>query len=232
MGKLSPRVADDLKAFTKDGFDENATFLAAEQAKYKNLIKRLLAEQLDQPSDAFVQFVLHQVYSRPITEQVRANFFRFIRNGVREFVIEQAPWPDPGVCDTIPPPVSREPRGIDPESPPDLTHSKISRATIDGQVLEGANWNSVLRHMVAKGMQDPEHLAMIRSICGGGVIAGEQKDKGFRPVHRRGACVSVRYQPAKNALDYIAKIARTTNVSVCLDIAFPDGSTRRLEILK
>ena len=232
--QITPSAVDVLKAFTKSDYDEKALINMAKEVKYKNLIKGLLAKQLDNPSDGFVRFFLDQVYNGRKTKQVHSKFSRIIRHSMHEFVTEQAPRHvrEGSLGYSTSPGAPRGEKAIDPESPPDFKGSKITRALLNGQVVAKPDWNPLMAHMVALSMKDPKQHEMVRKICGSSVVDGERRDNGFRPVPYKGSCVSVRYQGANRAYVFISKIARCTNISLHSDIDFPDGSTKRLEIPK
>jgi hypothetical protein len=65
---------EELKKFSKSAFDLNHILTTASELKYTREIVRLLAEQLREPSDDFVKFVVSNVYSGRMTQPIREQF--------------------------------------------------------------------------------------------------------------------------------------------------------------
>ena len=63
MLDIQPPLVNELKRFTKSGFDLDATLTAASDLKYTKEIKQTMIEQLEAPSEDFVRFFLSYVYS-------------------------------------------------------------------------------------------------------------------------------------------------------------------------
>ena len=80
---------DELKRFTKTTFDEDATVQAATELKYTGEIKRILAQQLREPSDDFVRFFTSQVYSGRVTPTVRERFGQRTREALNQYINER-----------------------------------------------------------------------------------------------------------------------------------------------
>lgn len=80
---------DELKRFAKSSFDEDSTVQAATELKYTGEIKRILAEQLREPSDEFVRFFTSQVYSGRMTQPIRERFAQRTREALNQYVNER-----------------------------------------------------------------------------------------------------------------------------------------------
>lgn len=76
----------ELKKFHKSNFDVEAVFSAAENLKYSNQIKILLQQQLDDPQDNFVRYVLGEVYDGLKTQAVIAKFKPLIKKSINQFI--------------------------------------------------------------------------------------------------------------------------------------------------
>lgn len=76
----------ELKKFHKSNFDVAAVFSAAENLKYSNQIKVLLQQQLDDPQDSFVRYILGEVYGGLKTQSVIAKFKPLIKKSVNQFI--------------------------------------------------------------------------------------------------------------------------------------------------
>lgn len=79
-------AVQELKKFTKSGFDiDNLEDVAAE-LKYTNEIKQILAKELINPSDDFIRFFASQVYPKKITQQAKERFSGITKNALNQFI--------------------------------------------------------------------------------------------------------------------------------------------------
>lgn len=67
----------ELKKFCKAEFDVDSIFSTASELKYANEFKRIFAAQLDNPSDDFLLFFLHDCYAGKKTQNVLENLDLF-----------------------------------------------------------------------------------------------------------------------------------------------------------
>ena len=79
-------LVDELKRFTKTTFDEESTVQAATELKYTGEIKRILAQQLREPSDDFVRLFASRIHTGIITQSVRERFGRYTRQALNQFI--------------------------------------------------------------------------------------------------------------------------------------------------
>jgi len=79
-------LVDELKRFTKSAYDEDSTVQAATELKYTGEIKRILAQQLREPSDEFVRLFASKIHSGIITQAVRERFGRYTRAAFNQFI--------------------------------------------------------------------------------------------------------------------------------------------------
>ena len=89
MLEFDDALVDELKRFTKSTFDEDSTVQAATELKYTGEIKRILAQQLREPSDDFVRFFTSQVYSGRMTQTVRERFGQRTREALNQYINER-----------------------------------------------------------------------------------------------------------------------------------------------
>lgn len=87
--EITPKIAETLKKFGKEGFDLESSLSGAKGIKYDTSIKKLLAEQLKRPSDDFVLFILGQVYRGTKTKKIKESFVKITQEAFREFVNDQ-----------------------------------------------------------------------------------------------------------------------------------------------
>jgi predicted type IV restriction endonuclease len=71
---LNPPHVAELKKLTKQSFNIEELLSAAGELKYTRQIKRMLAEQLENPSDEFVKFVASKVFTGVLTPSRREYF--------------------------------------------------------------------------------------------------------------------------------------------------------------
>ena len=97
--KFSDSDLAELKKFKKESFNVSLVIDTAEELKYKNLIKDLLNEQLNQVDDKFLNYVLNEVYqnkrkTQPILDKfrpwVQQAFYDLINERIYERLQEAA----------------------------------------------------------------------------------------------------------------------------------------------
>lgn len=86
---MREQEVEELKRFTKTAFDINGILTTASELKYLREIKRIIAEQVQEPSDDFVKFVAAQIYTGKITQSVREQFTYMTRKAFKQFVNDQ-----------------------------------------------------------------------------------------------------------------------------------------------
>lgn len=77
---------NEIKRFSKTAFNPNEMEDAAKNLLYKKEIKRLMLEQLINPSSAFVKFFAGQVYSGMLTAAVVEKFTGLTKCSLNEFI--------------------------------------------------------------------------------------------------------------------------------------------------
>ncbi|MBM7845374.1 type I restriction endonuclease [Herpetosiphon giganteus] len=80
---------DELKKFTKATFDVAGIVTTASELKYTREIKRIMGEQLTNPSEEFIKFFATQVYSGRMTANMREQFGQTTRRALRNFINDQ-----------------------------------------------------------------------------------------------------------------------------------------------
>lgn len=76
----------ELKKFTKDIFDIDTIFNTASELKYTSLIKCQLTNQLNNPSDDFVRFMINDFYTGVKTSNVVERFKPIVKKSFQQFV--------------------------------------------------------------------------------------------------------------------------------------------------
>jgi predicted type IV restriction endonuclease len=81
---------EQLKKFTKSAFNLEDIMTSASELKYMKEIKRILNEQMQEPSDEFVKMIVAQIYTgKKVTQAVREQFAQIIRRAFRQFINDQ-----------------------------------------------------------------------------------------------------------------------------------------------
>lgn len=86
---LDDTVLAELKKFSKTSFEIGAILANANDLKYTREIKRILAQEWNQPSEDFVRFFTSQVYAGRMTQAVREQFTEITRKALQQFVSEK-----------------------------------------------------------------------------------------------------------------------------------------------
>lgn len=76
----------EIKKFARDSFDIDNIFTTASELKYTSLIKAQLNNQLNNPSDDFVRFIIGDFYSGVKTANVIEKFKPIVKKSLQQFV--------------------------------------------------------------------------------------------------------------------------------------------------
>lgn len=85
---IKETVVPEIKKFHKSNFDLDAIFNTASELKYSSRIKQLLLQQLDAPTDNFVNYILSEVYSGRKTQNVVDKFREISKKSLNQFISE------------------------------------------------------------------------------------------------------------------------------------------------
>ncbi len=80
---------DELKKFTKSAFSLEDILTTASTLKYAGSIKKILEEELKNPSEMFVRFFASQVYDGRLTQPVIEQFTKIVKEARAQFVNER-----------------------------------------------------------------------------------------------------------------------------------------------
>lgn len=86
--ELKEQDISELKKFHKSNFDIEAVFNAAENLKYAGQIKALIKQELDNPSDQFIRFILSAVYDGMKTQAVIEKFKPLVKKSLNQFITD------------------------------------------------------------------------------------------------------------------------------------------------
>src|SRR5690554_2132174 len=89
MKRLDARLVGELKKLTKSQFDIIALVERASALKYNGEIKRIFAEQLEEPEDGLVEFFTRKIYSGRLTQKTKDDFRDIVRDALAEYISER-----------------------------------------------------------------------------------------------------------------------------------------------
>lgn len=85
---LKDAQINELKKFSKEIFDKENIFSTASDLKYSSLIRNLFANDLENPSDEFVRYILSNVYDGQKNQKVLDKFKPIVKKSFNGFVNE------------------------------------------------------------------------------------------------------------------------------------------------
>ena len=89
MASISDEDVEQLRRFTKDAFKVEDTIEVARDLKYGREIKRILAEELERPSDEMVRLFASRVRPGRMTKVVKDQFTDLTGRALRNFVTDR-----------------------------------------------------------------------------------------------------------------------------------------------
>ena len=89
MLDFQERHITELKKFTKSSFDLDEILTTASELKYTAAIRKVLAQEFDQPSEDFIVFLARHVYSGRMTQSAKEQFTEIVQKAVKRFLNDQ-----------------------------------------------------------------------------------------------------------------------------------------------
>ena len=86
---LTKKDIKELEKFINGSFDVNEAVNRADDLKYRNLIKKTMIKEFENPSDEFVRVIGKQIYDGVLTQSLRERFARIIVSVNTEFINER-----------------------------------------------------------------------------------------------------------------------------------------------
>ncbi len=83
---INEGIVSEVKRFSKEKIDIDAAFSAASELRYTNAIKLLLSKQRSSPDEAFIAYILGEVYAGRRTQQVVDKFTPIIKKAVNAYI--------------------------------------------------------------------------------------------------------------------------------------------------
>jgi hypothetical protein len=105
---------------------------------------------------------------------------------------------------------------IDPRALPNLRHTKVLDAAIEGTSIAKPNWNGLVEEMLRRGMERVRTYEKLRPLCPVNMLKGRKEDEGYSYLADIG--VSVQGQDANGACRTI--VAAALGLGIALDIGF------------
>lgn len=88
MLSLKESTINELRKFCKENFDKDKIFSTAEELKYSSMIKSVLANEFDNPSEEFVRFILTTIYEGQKNQRIIEKFTPVVKRAFSSFVNE------------------------------------------------------------------------------------------------------------------------------------------------
>lgn len=86
LDKLDQSLLPEIRKLTKAKFNVEDALDSAADLKYSREFRRIMKEQLENPSDEFLRFFVKQCYSKQITEKARERFHPLLKASLKLFI--------------------------------------------------------------------------------------------------------------------------------------------------
>jgi hypothetical protein len=105
---------------------------------------------------------------------------------------------------------------IDPRELPNLTHTKVLEASIEGEPVPSANWNLLRDELLRRSVRRVKTLERVRQVCPVNFVEGRKLDEGYH--YLADINLSVQGMDANGACQAIVTAAQVCGIPV--DICF------------
>lgn len=86
LEKLDPSLLPEIRKLTKSKFNVEDALDSAADLKYSREFRRIMKEQLENPSEEFLRFFVKQCYSKQITEKAKERFHPLLKESLKLFI--------------------------------------------------------------------------------------------------------------------------------------------------
>ncbi len=86
MLDIKEPTVEEVKKFSKSSFELDSILATASELKYMREVRRIIEDQINQPSEDFVKFFASQVYSGKLTQPVREQFTEITKKTFKQFI--------------------------------------------------------------------------------------------------------------------------------------------------
>jgi len=206
----------------KDGVQSENARQQADRLLSLNRAERILAECLPE-ARRIIQRPPFPSLPEALAQLAEQRGIAITRERAAAFIerAETAPPPTPP-APTPPPhtlPLHRGGREVDPDHPPDLSHTTVTSASIGGETAH--NWNDLVAAGIRLAWQRGHRNAgEIRAYSGANIRAGRHTAHTFRPV--QGTGFSFQYVQASRAWEIALRIARNLGVPIVVEFKWRD----------
>lgn len=100
---------------------------------------------------------------------------------------------------------------------PDLTHTKVLSARIDGLEFPRAKWNTILSHLAVTAYKGKSAR---NTIAASGIVQGQRTDSGYKYYPK--ADISIQGQDANDAWRMSVELANMLNVDLVVECEWRD----------
>lgn len=89
LEEIDDGLLPELRKLCKDSWDLDATLSAATELKYMNQLKRVIAQELLEPSEGLVKHFASQVYEGPLRQDRREFFAKLLKRAFKQHINEE-----------------------------------------------------------------------------------------------------------------------------------------------
>lgn len=175
---LNEGQISQLKKFAKSNFDLDGILETASDLKYTNEIKKLLAQEMAEPSEDLVRLFATRVYAGRFTKAVKEQFEPIAKRALQEFVSDR-------VRDRLTSALNQESQAPSPRVEEEASAGDPEE---DGIVTTPEEWEAfhVVRAILSDSI-DPKRVAMrdVRSYCG--ILLDDNNRKPVCRLHFNGS---------------------------------------------
>lgn len=86
LSQLDETIIQEVKKFSKQSFDIDQILVSANDLKFTKLVKSYINDQLINPSEEFMQFILKNIYSGRVTAQVKEQFTPILKRAFIQLI--------------------------------------------------------------------------------------------------------------------------------------------------
>lgn len=114
--------------------------------------------------------------------------------------------------------------GVDPQSPPDLTYTKVLKAEFDGQKVFNPNWNKLLKIAHERALEEIGSFSELAQVTNSNIKKGEFDEKGYHSVTTgsRIPDFSIQGKKARTAWPDILHLAKYLHTDVFIRFKWPN----------
>ncbi|PHS23863.1 MAG: hypothetical protein COA84_10285 [Robiginitomaculum sp.] len=122
---------------------------------------------------------------------------------------------DTAITETTSANIHTKPIHFSSDNPPNLTHTRVIRAQIEGQALPKANWNKLLSTLYGIAVKNNKDLKYLEALSAARTVAGIKTDNGYKPI--AGNIISLQGVGSNDAWRFAADLARKLEKPVSIE---------------